>query len=252
MSANSRIATSHLARGAYVYVRQSTEYQVQNHQQSQQRQYELADVAVGYGWPRDKVEVIDDDLGRSGSTTAGRTGFARLVADVALGKAGIVLGLEVSRLARNNRDWYQLLDLCSLTATLIADADGVYDPASFNDRLLLGLKGTMSEAELHVLKGRMLAGLQHKARQGKLRFHLPSGYELDDEGRIVIPPKAMGKGTRYWLGGTLFGFGWALTGACPGPLFALAGSGVGVITFVLLSSIAGMWVYGFLRPRLPH
>lgn len=185
MSVNSRIATSHLARGAYVYVRQSTEYQVQNHQQSQQRQYELADVAVGYGWPRDKVEVIDDDLGRSGSTTAGRTGFARLVADVALGKAGIVLGLEVSRLARNNRDWYQLLDLCSLTATLIADADGVYDPASFNDRLLLGLKGTMSEAELHVLKGRMLAGLQHKARQGKLRFHLPSGYELDDEGRIV-------------------------------------------------------------------
>jgi DNA invertase Pin-like site-specific DNA recombinase/predicted DNA-binding protein (UPF0251 family) len=185
MSANARIAPTHLGRGAYVYVRQSTEYQVQNHLQSQERQYELAEVAVGYGWARDRVEVIDDDLGRSGSTTVGRTGFARLVSDVALGKAGIILGLEVSRLARNNRDWYQLLDLCSLTATLIGDADGVYDPSSYNDRLLLGLKGTMSEAELHVLKGRMLAGLQHKARQGKLRFHLPPGYELDDEGCIV-------------------------------------------------------------------
>jgi len=188
MSVNSRIAASHLARGAYVYVRQSTEYQVQNHLQSQQRQYELADLAVRCGWPRESVEVIDDDLGRSGSTTSGRTGFARLVSDVALGKAGIILGLEVSRLARNNRDWYQLLDLCSLTATLIGDADGVYDPSTYNDRLLLGLKGTMSEAELHVLKGRMLAGLQHKARQGKLRFCLPPGYQYDDEGQIVKSP----------------------------------------------------------------
>ncbi len=185
MSGPERIAPSHLGRGAYVYVRQSTEYQVHTHLQSQQRQYELADLAARYGWPRERVEVIDEDLGRSGSTTTGRTGFARLVAEVALGKAGIILGLEVSRLARNNRDWYQLLDLCSLTATLIGDADGVYDPSSYNDRLLLGLKGTMSEAELHVLKGRMLAGLQHKARQGRLRFHLPAGYELDAEGRTV-------------------------------------------------------------------
>ena len=185
MNANARIAATHLGRGAYVYVRQSTEYQVQNHLQSQERQYELADVAEHYGWAQESVEVIDDDLGRSGSSTVGRTGFAPLVSDVALGKAGIILGLEVSRLARNNRDWYQLLDLCSLTATLIGDADGVYHPSSYNDRLLLGLKGTMSEAELHVLKGRMLAGLQHKARQGKLRFHLPPGYELDDEERIV-------------------------------------------------------------------
>jgi DNA invertase Pin-like site-specific DNA recombinase/transposase len=185
MIANAKITDAHRARGAYVYVRQSTEHQVQTHLQSQQRQYELADMAVSYGWPRAGVEVIDEDLGRSGSSSSGRSGFARLVADVALGKAGIVLGLEVSRLARNNRDWYQLLDLCSLTATLIGDADGVYDPASFNDRLLLGLKGTMSEAELHVLKGRMLAGLRHKASQGRLRFHLPPGYELDEEGRIV-------------------------------------------------------------------
>lgn len=188
MSANAKVRESHVGRTAYIYVRQSTEYQVHNHLQSQQRQYELADLAVHYGWPRDRVEVIDDDLGRSGSTTSGRTGFARLVADVALGKAGIVFGLEVSRLARNNRDWYQLLDLCSLTATLIADADGVYDPSAFNDRLLLGLKGTMSEAELHVLKGRMLAGLQHKASQGKLRFCLPPGYQFDEDGRIVKSP----------------------------------------------------------------
>lgn len=188
MSGNARIKESHLARGAYVYVRQSTEHQVQHHLQSQQRQYGLADLAVKYGWPRASIQVIDEDLGRSGSTTAGRTGFARLVADVALGKAGIVLGLEVSRLARNSRDWYQLLDLCSMTGTLIADADGVYDAAVFNDRLLLGLKGTMSEAELHVLQGRMLAGLQHKATQGRLRMHLPPGYEIDVDGHLVKSP----------------------------------------------------------------
>lgn len=188
MIANAKIKPSHLDRQAYVYVRQSTEYQVQHHLESQRRQYELADLATRHGWPRERVVVIDDDLGRSGSSASGRTGFARLVAEVALGNAGIVLGLEVSRLARNNRDWYQLLDLCSLTATLIADADGVYEPASFNDRLLLGLKGTMSEAELHVLKGRMLAGLQHKASRGELRFHLPAGYEFDEEGRIGKSP----------------------------------------------------------------
>ncbi len=179
-----KIKPSHLARAAYVYVRQSTDRQVQTNLQSQQRQYELADIARRFGWTRESVVTIDDDLGRSGSSAAGRTGFAQLVADVVLGKAGIIFGLEVSRLARNNRDWYQLLDICSMTGTLIADADGVYDPAHFNDRLLLGLKGTMSEAELHVLKGRMLAGLQHKASKGELRYHLVAGYQYDD-GRIV-------------------------------------------------------------------
>lgn len=185
MIVSAKIKPTHLGRSAYVYVRQSTDYQVQNNLESQQRQYELADLAMGYGWPKERVVLIDDDLGRSGSSAAGRTGFARLVADVALNKAGIVFGLEVSRLARNNRDWYQLLDLCSITVTLIADAEGVYDPSSFNDRLLLGLKGTMSEAELHVLKGRMLAGLQHKAAKGELRFPLPPGYEFDERGQIV-------------------------------------------------------------------
>ena len=173
MIVNPKIQKTHLDRDAWVYVRQSTDHQVQHHLESQKRQYELADVAVHYGWPRERVQIVDDDQGRSGSSMNGRVGFTRLVEGVALGRAGIVLGLEVSRLARNNRDWYQLLDLCSLAATLIGDSDGVYDPSTFNDRLLPGLKGTMSEAELHVLQGRMLAGLRHKAAQGLLRFALP-------------------------------------------------------------------------------
>jgi DNA invertase Pin-like site-specific DNA recombinase len=185
MTVNPKIQKTHLDRDAWVYVRQSTDHQVQHHLESQKRQYELADVAVHYGWPRERVQIVDDDQGRSGSSMSGRVGFTRLVEGVALGRAGIVLGLEVSRLARNNRDWYQLLDLCSLTATLIGDSDGVYDPAAFNDRLLLGLKGTMSEAELHVLQGRMLAGLRHKAAQGLLRFALPAGYLFDDNSQIV-------------------------------------------------------------------
>lgn len=184
-SISAKICADHLRRIAYIYVRQSTEHQVLNNLESQQRQYQLADIAKSYGWTRETIVVIDDDLGRSGSSAAGRAGFARLVADVALSKAGIVFGLEVSRLARNNRDWYQLLDLCSITCTLIADADGIYDPSCFNDRLLLGLKGTMSEAEIHVLKGRMLAGLKHKASKGALKFHLPAGYQFNEEGNIV-------------------------------------------------------------------
>ena len=185
MSANPKIQRTHLDRDAWVYVRQSTDHQVQNHLESKQRQYALADVAVGYGWPRERVRVVDDDQGRSGASASGRVGFTRLVEGVALKRAGIVLGLEVSRLARNNSDWYQLLDLCSLTATLIGDSDGIYDPSLFNDRLVLGLKGTMSEAELHVLRGRMEAGLRHKASQGRLRFSLAPGYDFDDNAEIV-------------------------------------------------------------------
>ncbi len=133
----------------------------------------------------DHVIVIDDDLGVSASGQAARAGFERLVSDVALGRAGLVLGLEVSRLARNNRDWYELLDLCAMRDTLIGDADGIYDPSTYNDRLLLGLKGTMSEAELHILRARMLAGMHHKAEKGELRFRLPPGYEFGDDGSIV-------------------------------------------------------------------
>lgn len=146
--ATHKISTAHLQRAAYVYIRQSTTHQVENNRESTQRQYALAERAVALGWHKQQLSVVDDDLGLSGASAAQRGGFARMTAEVALGHVGIILGLEVSRLARNNSDWYRLLDLCSMTDTLIGDADGVYNPARFNDRLLLGLKGTMSEVEL--------------------------------------------------------------------------------------------------------
>jgi len=181
-----KINTSHRSRDAYVYVRQSTPSQMIHHTESLARQYELRERAVALGWPGHQVVVIDADLGRSGAQSAGRAGFKELVADVGLGKVGIVLGIEVSRLARNNADWYQLLDLCALTDTLIADADGVYHPANFNDRLVLGLKGTMSEAELHLIRSRLTAGLKHKAARGELRQGLPVGLDYDEDDKVVI------------------------------------------------------------------
>ncbi|MFN2485438.1 MAG: recombinase family protein [Acidimicrobiia bacterium] len=183
-----RIGPQHLGRDAYVYVRQSTLTQVREHTESLERQYQLRERAVGLGWATHQVRVIDSDLGRSGADTNGREGFKDLVADVGLGKVGIVVGLEVSRLARNNSDWYQLLDLCALCDTLIADADGVYHPADFNDRLALGLKGTMSEAELHLIRGRLTAGLRHKAQKGELRQGLPVGFDYDEDGAVVLSP----------------------------------------------------------------
>ncbi len=183
-----KISASHRSRDAYVYVRQSTPTQMVQHTESLARQYELRERAVTLGWPAHQVVVIDTDLGRSGAQTDGRIGFKELVADVGLGKVGIVLGIEVSRLARNNADWYQLLDLCAITDTLIADADGVYHPADFNDRLVLGLKGTMSEAELHLIKSRLTAGLKHKAAKGELRQGLPVGLDYDEDGRVVLTP----------------------------------------------------------------
>src|SRR5437588_299365 len=183
-----KISTSHRSRDAYVYVRQSTPSQMIHHTESLARQYELRERAVALGWPGHQVVVIDADLGRSGAQSAGRIGFKELVADVGLGKVGIVLGIEVSRLARNNADWYQLLDLCALTDTLIADADGVYHPAGFNDRLVLGLKGTMSEAELHLIKSRLTEGLRAKAARGELRLTLPAGLDYDDGDHVIITP----------------------------------------------------------------
>ena len=149
-----KVTTDHLKRDAYLYVRQSTLRQVAEHGESTQRQYALRDRAIAAGWPIERIHVIDRDLGKSGSSTTMRDDFQQLVSEVALGKAGIVMGLEVSRLARNSADWHRLIELCALTATLVLDEDGIYDPAGFNDRLLLGLKGTMSEAELHILKAR--------------------------------------------------------------------------------------------------
>ena len=171
----------------YMCGNQPTSQMVQ-HTESLARQYELRERAVALGWPAHQVVVIDADLGRSGAQAEGRRGFKELVADVGLGRVGIVLGIEVSRLARNNADWYQLLDLCAITDTLIADADGVYHPADFNDRLVLGLKGTMSEAELHLIKSRLTAGLKHKAAKGELRQGLPVGLDYDEDDRVVITP----------------------------------------------------------------
>lgn len=189
MTDAAKIGAAHLQRAAYVYLRQSTAAQVENNRESTQRQYALAARASALGWPARQVVVIDEDLGVSGSGVAERSGFARLTAEVALGHVGIVLGLEVSRLARNNADWYRLLDLCGLTDTLIGDADGVYHPAMFNDRLLLGLKGTMSEAELHVLRARLLGGIRNKAARGELRRGLPVGFVWGDEdGEVRFHP----------------------------------------------------------------
>ena len=174
MSDTTKIGASHLSRAAYVYLRQSSPAEVEHNRESTQRQYALVSKAAALGWPAQHVIVIDEDLGLSGAGVVERSGFARLTAEVALGHVGIVLGLEVSRLARNNADWYRLLDLCGLTDTLIGDADGIYHPAMFNDRLLLGLKGTMSEAELHVLRARLNGGIRNKAASCVAAFPLAS------------------------------------------------------------------------------
>jgi DNA invertase Pin-like site-specific DNA recombinase len=184
-----KITASHLKRDAYLYVRQSTLRQVVENTESTQRQYALRQRAVALGWPADRVIVIDCDLGQSGASAIDRQGFQKLVAEVGLGHAGIVLGLEVSRLARNCADWHRLLEICALSDTLIADEDGLYDPAHFNDRLLLGLKGTMSEAELHILRARLRGGILNKARRGELRCGcLPVGLVYDGVGRVVLDP----------------------------------------------------------------
>src|SRR5438309_3029909 len=189
MSDLTKINSTHLGRAAYIYLRQSTPAQVEHNRESTQRQYALASRATTLGWPSQQVIVVDEDLGLSGSGIVERNGFARLTAEVALGHVGIVLGLEVSRLARNNADWYRLLDLCGLTDTLIGDADGIYHPAIFNDRLLLGLKGTMSEAELHIIRARLNGGIRNKAARGELRRGLPVGFVWgEEEGEVCFHP----------------------------------------------------------------
>src|SRR4051812_41306256 len=183
---SAKIAADHLARGAVVYVRQSTTTQVQGNLESQRRQYALADAARAAGFA--SVTVIDDDLGRSGSGLAARPGFQRLVAELCAGAVGAVFCLEASRLARNGRDWHHLLDLCALTGALVIDPDGVHDPRLMNDRLLLGLKGTMSEYELGLLRQRGLAARDGKAGRGALRFTLPPGLVWGEDGRIERGP----------------------------------------------------------------
>jgi DNA invertase Pin-like site-specific DNA recombinase len=183
-----KVTPRHLARNAYLYVRQSTLRQVVEHTESAARQYALRQRAIALGWPTEQIVVIDCDQGQSGASAADRAGFQQLVAEVGLGHAGIVLGLEVSRLARSSADWHRLLELCALSQTLILDEDGLYEPGNFNDRLLLGLKGTMSEAELHVLRARLLGGQRSKARRGELKQILPVGLAYDPVDRVVVDP----------------------------------------------------------------
>ena len=182
-----RVTAQHLARRAFVYVRQSTLRQVMENRESTRRQYDLRRRARSLGWAPEQICVIDSDLGLSGADSD-RKGFQRLVSEVSLGRAGIVLGLEVSRLARNNADWHRLLELCAQSDTLILDEDGIYSPAQYNDRLLLGLKGTMSEAELHVMKARLLGGVWAKAERGELRCRLPVGFVYDPLDRVALDP----------------------------------------------------------------
>ena len=187
-AAISKVTAEHLSRNAYLYVRQSTLRQVVENTESTKRQYGLRQRALAFGWTDEQIVVIDKDLGKSAASSSDREGFGELVAEVGMGRAGIVLGLEVSRLARNSTDWHRLLEICALFKTLILDEDGIYDPAHFNDRLLLGLKGTMSEAELHVLRSRLRGGILNKARRGEFRTQLPIGLVYDAADRVVLDP----------------------------------------------------------------
>jgi len=183
-----KITASHLNRDAYLYIRQSSLRQVLENQESTKRQYALREKAIGLGWPLDRIHVIDNDLGQSGASSTAREGFKELVSAVSLGRAGIVIGLEVSRLARNNSDWHRLLELCGMSETLIMDDDGLYNPNDFNDRLLLGLKGTMSEAELHLLRARLRGGILNKAKRGELPLPPPIGFVHDANQQMLIDP----------------------------------------------------------------
>src|SRR5947199_3712368 len=184
-----KVKPSHTQRTAFVYIRQSSPAQVEYNRESTARQYALVEKARELGWSKEQVIVIDEDLGVSGSGFAERSGFARMTAEVALGHVGIVFGLEVSRMARNNADWYRLFDLCSITDTLVGDSDGLYHPALFNDRLVLGLKGIMAEAELHILRARLEGGIRNKAARGELRRGLPVGFVWGaEDGEVRFHP----------------------------------------------------------------
>ena len=186
MSDRDKITEAHRRLRAIVYVRQSSPGQVQNNHESRALQYALRDRAIELGWPAESIAVVDEDLARSGATSDGRLGFKDLVAEVGLGRVGLILGTEVSRLARNNADWYQLLDLCVLTGTLVADSDGIYCPGHINDRMVLGLKGAIAEYELHLIRARLGGGLRNKAKRGELEQNLPVGLDRDENGQIAL------------------------------------------------------------------
>lgn len=186
--AHRKVTASHLSREAFLYIRQSTLKQIVENTESTKRQYALSDRAIALGWSPDRIRTIDRDLGQSGASIDTREGFKILISEVGLGHAGIVMGLEVSRLARNSTEWHRLVEICALTDTLILDEDGIYDPAQFNDRLLLGLKGTLSEAELHVLRARLRGGILNKASRGELGMKLPIGLSYDLNKKICLDP----------------------------------------------------------------
>jgi DNA invertase Pin-like site-specific DNA recombinase len=185
---SAKIQAQHTLKPAYVYIRQSSMGQVGHHQESTARQYALRDRAIELGWAPDQIRILDGDLGISGAHSTSREDFKTLVADVTMGQVGAVVALEASRLARSSADWHRLIEVCSLTRTLILDEDGCYDPADFNDGLLLGLKGTMSQAELHFIRARLQGGKNNKAQKGELRFPLPVGLCHDEEGHTVLDP----------------------------------------------------------------
>jgi DNA invertase Pin-like site-specific DNA recombinase len=183
-----QISTAHRAKQAYVYVRQSSVNQMKHHRESTELQYRLVDRAIRFGWPRERVRVIDEDLGKSGASSSERSGFQKLIAEIGLGNAGLVVSLDASRLARNNRDWHQLLELCSLFGVLIADGERLFNPGVYHDRLLLGLSGIMSEAELHQIHIRLHQGEWQKATRGELRVPTPAGLAYDRSGAIILNP----------------------------------------------------------------
>src|SRR5665647_1403877 len=265
MRGETKIRTEHRARTAVIYVRQSTLAQVRDHTESTARQYALADEAVRLGWPRSQVEVIDADLGLSGRSADHRSGFKDLVSRVCLGEVGAIFGLEVSRLARSSADLSRLLELARLTDTLVIDSDGIYDLANFNDRLLLGLKGTMSEAELHLLAGRLQGAKRAAAERGDLRTPLPVGYCRDEEGEVIVDPdeEVSGAVAEVFATFTQVGSAYAVVGALAKRRFprrAYGGAWAGQLRFGSLTHsrvcsilsnpvYAGAYVYGRFRSK---
>jgi len=268
MSESTRITAAHRSRAAVIYVRQSTLAQVERNRESTARQYDLAERAAGLGWPRSAIRVVDADLGISGSAFGKRDGFESLVAEVALGQVGIILALEVSRLARDNAAWYRLLDLAGACDTLVADADGVYHPGLFNDRLVLGMKGIMSEAELHVLRARLDGGIRNKAARGELRRGLPVGLIWGEtDGEIIFHPDeavtgviaavfeqfpVRGSARATWLWLRERGLRWPLQQAGylrrgPAPITWVEPTYHAVHTTLTHPAYAGAYVYGRTR-----
>ena len=263
MSDSSKVKLAHTRRAAFVYIRQSSPQQVENNRESTARQYALVERACELGWAREQVTVVDEDLGLSGSGSVKRSGFARMTAEVALGHVGIVLGLEVSRLARNNADWYRLLDLCGMTDTLIGDSDGIYHPAAFNDRLILGLKGTFSEAELHVLRARLEGGIRNKAARGELRRGLPVGFVWGEgDGEVCFDPDAavvgairtvfakfteLGSARKVWLWFRSEGLSFPLRAHMRSPIRWVAATYTAIHQVLTNPVYAGAYAYGKSR-----